>query len=324
MFDDASFDYPSSNCTGKINKYFKLRCDHKLDMISWCLLGVLAVAILVGNSFTCVVFLSTERLRRSIVNKFLLSLAVCDILMALLVTPGYAAFCNTGCEYTLAKYCWFLQGGKDYAFLTSVFNLLAITYDRHVAVFQPLTYAVIMTPKKFLQILCLVWISPLTLALMKHTWHHNQNFTEDEKLKWDYSYNYVLLLTFVIIPITTVCIFNIRIVRAIRKQRRLKAPARIHSETSIKETQERNHRAEIILTNKGTLSCIIVTVIFVICWIPRGCYFCCYLFRRPDLVTPLLAKITVFFLFFQSSVNPIVYSFYRSEFREAAKKLLGL
>ena len=46
------------------------------------------------------------------------------------------------------------------------------------------------------------------------------------------------------------------------------------------------------------------------------------MFRGLDLVSPMLIKLSLFFLFLQSSLNPFIYSFYRAEFRQAALRLL--
>ena len=138
-------------------------CSRELDFLFWIINGVIGVFILCGNTVTCAAFLRFQNLRRSYMNLLLLSLAICDVLMAVTVTPGYAAFC-TGCRYGFSKLCWVFEGGKDICFLSSTFNLLAISYDRQLAIFQPLKYQTKMSRKKIRYILSAVWIGPICLT----------------------------------------------------------------------------------------------------------------------------------------------------------------
>ena len=63
-------------------------CSRELDFLFWFINGAIGTIIVIGNSLTCAAFLRFEYLRRSYMNLFLLSLAICDALMAVLVTPG--------------------------------------------------------------------------------------------------------------------------------------------------------------------------------------------------------------------------------------------
>lgn len=283
-------------------------CSKQLDFLFWIINGAIGVAVLLGNSLTCAAFLRFENLRRSYMNMFLLSLAVCDVLMAILVTPGYAAFC-TGCTYSLSELCWVFEGGKDICFLNSTFNLLAISYDRHLAIFQPLYYQTRMSRKKFRLILSAVWVTPVCLASVRNIWSHSK--PNDVVEEWNRIYSYSLLSVFVVIPIVVVSVINIAIVTAIRRQRQ-----------KITSNDSRRNAREGQQARKGTFSCVLVVVTFVVCWLPRAVYNLFYLFNRPELVTPLLLKMSVTFLLFQSSTNPLIYSFYRREFRRAIKILI--
>ena len=295
------------------------KCDETLELVSWIINGFLGILIFLGNSFVFLVFLHSKRLCRVYMNMFLLSLALCDLSMAVFVVPGYAAFC-TGCSYPLTDLCWLFEGGKDVCFLASVFSLLAITYDRYLAVFRPLNYQVKMTQAKVYGIVLTSWLLPVVLASVRNAWQHNGRTSEIEI--WNVTYSNILLFVFIFCPIITVTFVNIKIIFAIRNQRRLYICRAEPSELASANTVI-NSLKEAVRSRKGTMSCALVVVVFIVCWIPRACYFIFHLSHRTDLITPLLSKLSVSFLFFQSSINPLIYSFYRAEFRIAAKKLIA-
>lgn len=297
------------------------QCDNSLEQIFLVINAFLGVCILAGNSFTIAVFVFGGQLYRSQMNAFLLSLAVSDILLALVVIPSYAAYC-TGCSVFLSKLCWFFEGGKDYTFLASVFNLLAISYDRHLAVFRPLLYNLQMTEKRMIFILILTWFLPGILAGIRNVWQHADSAVESERKNTIYTH--ILFFTFVLMPIITVCIINIRIIHAIKVQlQKIQGtelnpnPNELSGTLRVKHVQE----ADILRRRRGTISCVLVVALFVICWLPRGMYIFLRLVNKAELGGLLLVKLSVTFLLFQSSLNPIVYSFFRSEFRLTAKRL---
>lgn len=312
-------------------------CDHRMDVVFWVVNGIIGVVILLGNSFTCAVFLSSSYLRGNYMNIYLISLGVADISMAVLVVPGFAAFCS-GCTYKWSEFCWFFGGARDIAFPATVLNLLAITYDRYMAVLRPLHYAATMTNRKVFSILLAVWLTPLVASSLRNIWHHS--WSENAVKNAETVYNAILASMFALSPLPVLLIVNLKIMRAIKNHGR-----RIHADmvermsftnhtdrglstraideefVSNANINEQNRR-NISRRRKGTMSCVFVVLIFIISWLPRAFLNLCNLFGRRDLTTPLLVKFSLFFLFFQSSVNPFIYSFFRNDFRQAARRLL--
>ncbi|XP_020620420.1 5-hydroxytryptamine receptor 2A-like [Orbicella faveolata] len=317
-------------------------CDQRLDEAFWVVNGIIGVVILLGNSFTCTVFLSSSYLRRNYMNIYLLSLGVADISMAVLVVPGFAAFCS-GCTYKWSEYCWFFGGARDISFPATVLNVLAITYDRYTAVIRPLHYASTMTNRKVFTILVAVWVTPLVVWSLRNIWFHS--WSEEAVKKADTVYNAVLITIFVFLPLPVLFIVNLQIMRAIKSH-----GSRIHADmvermhlsfqsstiVTVTEPSTREfgnelvsnadlnvqNRRNISRRRKGTLSCVLVVFIFIISWLPRAFLNFCYLFGRRDLTSPMLIKLSLFLLFFQSSVNPAIYCFLRNDFRQAAKRLI--
>lgn len=294
-----------------------LPCDQQIDLIFWVLDGVTGFVVLAGNFVICIVIISSPFLRHSVMNVFLLSLAVADFLTGLILVPGYASFCE-GCEYVLSKYCHVFRSVKDFPLAAGIFNLLAISYDRYMAVFKPLHYFSHMNSKRVGIILGLAWGIPLIMVIIRslllHFWNTSQN-NDITKI-----YNTFLVFAFIFLPIIVLLVVNTMLTRAVRRQR-----GRVHAVRSeiLSDNASSVIREKEIMANnnnrrKGTVSCIIVVLIFIICWFPRSFYSIWTMVDKDKEMNPVFRKLTIFFLIVQSSVNPFIYTMYRREFRRAA------
>lgn len=294
-------------------------CKETLEVVFWILYGIAGVVILAGNLLTFLVFVTTKRLRQSYMNIFLVNLAAADIMMAVLVAPGYAAFCNSRhCSYPMSKYCWLMAGLKDVAFAGTVLNLAAISFDRFLAVLRPLRYQIYMTKRSVCCILVGVWGLSSIIALIRNAWLHTKS--EEEAQKIDKIYNSTLIFTFALLPILIIFGVNVRIIQAIRRQDRRVGQER----NSVRGTTngEREARLEITKAKRGTISCVLVVFVFLFSWLPLAFVNFSFVFGRADLVGDVLVKIAWLCLFVQSSANPFIYSFYRSDFRQAGIALI--
>ncbi|EDO48709.1 predicted protein [Nematostella vectensis] len=294
-------------------------CSRDLDLAFWILDGIIAIVILVGNSLTCAVFLLNTNLRQNFMNVFLLSLACSDLLMSVLVVPWFAAFCETKCVYPLVKWCWLFGLLRDIPFEGVILNLVAITYDRYLAVFQPLYYGAKMTKSRVVIILVLVWFLPVLTGLVRLSWLFTE-MPDNRRKEIDRNLNIFLIFAFVLIPAIGIFVVNLMIMITIKSHKSRINPA----VPSNGETSDSERQRERIKKRKGTMSCVLVVLVFITCWLPRIFYNFFYLAKRPDLASPIFIKVSMFFVIFQSTVNPFIYSFYRQEFRQYLLHLLHL
>lgn len=282
-------------------------CNVSTETLFFILYGVIGVIIFTGNLFACVVFLTIEKLRQSKMNVLLVSLAAWDILMSVLVVPFYAVYCGRGCEYSLRDYCWLMRGAKDCVKIGTTLNLYAITYDRYIAVLKPLQYGSKITSKRVTAMLAVVWCLPMILAGIRNFWQHS---AADPRFA-NKLYDSIIVLGFVVLLIVLMLKTNAKIMRAIRKQAE-REKRDLQNNVTVMSSQRR----------KGTIACVTVVLVFVICWLPRAVYNFSFIVDPPGLASPLFFRICFLFLFVQSAVNPLIYWFYRSEFRRAAFRLL--
>ena len=288
-------------------------CHKTTELIFWILFSFIGITIFIGNSFTCIVFITSKRLRRNFMNVFLVSLACLDVFMSIFVVPFYPVYCSRGCKYSLIKYCWLFIKTKDWVLIATTFNICAITYDRYLAVILPLHYGAKMTKRRVMAILAGVWTLPALVAGIRSALHHTKN--GDELRYANKLYDTVLVVVFVIFSILVLSVVNLKIMMAIKKhnEREITEQSRRQAwKATVEETKQR----------KGTRACIFVVFVFMACWLPRIVYNFSYIIKPPGLASPLFLRLAFLSLFLQSAANPFIYSFYRSEFRTAALRLI--
>ncbi|KAK4467743.1 hypothetical protein MN116_008674 [Schistosoma mekongi] len=137
-----------------------------LERRYWCLcLMIFSIATLFGNSLV-VLSVIRERSLRNATNWFIVSLAIADISLAILVMPlatwlevvnGYWVFGTMICNVFIMF---------DVLFCTaSIFNLVAICLDRYLAVTKPIVYAKHNNMRRVQMSIALVWIVSFLIAV---------------------------------------------------------------------------------------------------------------------------------------------------------------
>lgn len=294
-------------------------CDQALETTFLVLNTSFGAVTLLGNLSVFLSIATRPRLRRQPMNLFIASLAITDIIMATVVVPSYSLFCIGCLEYSVSKYCWFMEGSKDIALASSIHNLLAISYDRALAVFKPLQYPVLMNRRKATFILFIVWSLTLAIALIRNFWNHT--LTGEELSAINNKYNAILLIIVLLIPSITISVVNIKIIRTIQKQAR--QVFALGNLQDADKTVSAESQSEMARKWKGTTACAVVVFVFVASWIPRISFNIRSVITTDLSSDTLLQKLSIFFFIVQSSVNPFVYSFYRADIRRATLKLLS-
>lgn len=309
---NSSSTEPTAQCNKTQEVFF---------LVAYAVVGALMFA---GNAFVCLVFIASKKLRRNYMNIFLLSLSVSDMLMAVLVIPFYTVHCFQDCLHSLTHYCWLLSKARDFAFGATTLNICAITYDRYLAILRPLQYSTKMTRLRVAVVLSAVWLLPLVVATTRNVWYHTTE--EQNRHLTGKLYDIAIIIVPVILSQTVMVLVNINIICKIQKH---KKPARRFQALSAANQlnllqAECKSTKEVSRLRKGTTSCVVVVLTFVACWLPKTVHNFSYVADTPDTVlsSPLFFRICFLFLFIQSSFNPFIYSFYRAQFRKAARTII--
>ncbi|KAM9327485.1 dopamine receptor D4 related sequence [Pholidichthys leucotaenia] len=124
----------------------------------------LILVIILGNVLVCLSVL-TERSLKTATNYFIISLAVADLLLAMLVLPLYVYSEFLGGIWTLSTYICDALMTMDVMLCTaSILNLCAISVDRYIAVVVPLKYNRNQFSIRQLALIAATWVLSLGVA----------------------------------------------------------------------------------------------------------------------------------------------------------------
>jgi len=140
--------------------------------------GIVAVGTVVGNILVCTAVAIVRRLRTPS-NLLIVSLAVSDLLVAVMVMP-FATMYEVLGRWTLGKAVCDMWTSLDVLLCTaSILNLCAISVDRYFVITRPFQYAMKRTPVRMAAMIVAVWvlsalisIPPLFISKSEHRAGH--------------------------------------------------------------------------------------------------------------------------------------------------------
>ncbi|NXJ75265.1 DRD1C protein, partial [Trogon melanurus] len=307
-------------------------------------LFLLILSTLLGNTLVCVAVVKFRHLRSKVTNFFVISLAVSDLFVAVLVMPWKAATEVAG-FWPFGAFCDVWVAFDIMCSTASILNLCIISVDRYWAISSPFRYERRMTQPVAFIMIGVAWLLSLLISFVpvQLKWHKDHELLNerepsfnDTKENCDSSLNrtYAISSSLVsfYIPVAIMIVTYTRIFRIARRQIR-----RISSlERAVEHTPDCPTRHEASLNNSfkketkvlKTLS--IIMGVFVFCWLPFFVLNCLVPFCNLDLrepgelpcVSETVFNIFVWFGWANSSLNPIIYAF-NADFRRAFATILA-
>ena len=128
--------------------------------------AIIAAVILIANLYVCFIYF-TSRMLRTFTNKFVISVAICDIMVGTIYIPFWIIYkegLNKDEAILLAGYF------NCFAAFGVLLNLMALTYERYVAIFKGLYYFSILTEQKVNVIIASVWLITLIATFIPLAW----------------------------------------------------------------------------------------------------------------------------------------------------------
>ncbi|XP_054238358.1 D(1)-like dopamine receptor [Indicator indicator] len=317
-----------------------------LRAVTGCLLGALVLGTLVGNALVCLAVLRFRHLRAKVTNWFVLSLAVSDLCVALLVMPWKAVTEVAGGSWLFgSRFCDTWVAFDIMCSTASILHLCIISLDRYWAIASPFRYERRMTQRLACAMIATAWALSILISFVPVQLHWHKAKDRRDPGSWmpgtphcDVSLNRTYAVTSSLIsfyiPVAIMIITYTRIYRIAQAQiRRISTLERAGGQWPAPGKEPTpSLRNSLRKETKVLQTLSIIMGVFVCCWLPFFLLNCLLPFCQPELKTdhegqsPCIGQTTfnifVWFGWANSSVNPVIYAF-NADFRRAFSNLLG-
>ena len=258
------------------------------------------------------IYLVTSRKRlHKTVNWFLLSLAVADLCVGLVLFPAMACISASLCSKCITT-------AVRWLFLNlSMTNLCALTVDRYIAIVTPLKYAVFKTKRRHLFLISAAWILPFLVHFAPFTWMYCAGMKNAVR-----NFLTVLLFVFKLPPFLLLFAACSRSLYIAQKQKK---------RTSVQLSQlsfngfSRQDLATIrSQTQASTFAKAlgIVVAIFLICYAIDIARLVCFTFHCISYIPWLVVHLQDLLFICNSASNPLVYSFLKQDIWRELKRFV--
>ena len=268
---------------------------------------LLSVVTTAGNGFVVILVAKHRRLHSS-ANWFVLSLAVADFSVGIAVFPsGY--FCNNlmtcNSRVYMALFWFFLH--------SSVTNLCLLTWDRYIAIVNPLRYNTSMPERRPGMAIIITWLIPFMISLSLFVGMYATN---------SYTALKVLRLTgvsaFDIISCALLFYAVVRILVVARAQSHQEAAMELQVQANFSSTEAAPSCRR---KKRNTAPFIVaIVVLFLGCYVVVNYLVLCITFACQ--VSDKAGQILILLLVLNSAVNPLVYAFLKRDIKMEIKKLI--
>ena len=291
------------------------------------LLFLFPCVTMMGNIMVIVAVLTHKRLQ-TVTNAFVVSLAVADIMVAILVMPFgiYQQFNNK--DWQLGREWCLITTSFDVMFTTtSIFNLSCLAVDRYLAICRPFIHERLTRPK-VIAMLSFSWIVPIFISFVPilNKWntlgieeYMNCAFPPDDSTSCAFVVNKVFAtvcssIAFYI-PTIFIVICNVHIYSAARKQ--------AHQIRSLELSAHKHHRkGKLKHETKAAKTVGIIMGCFFVCWLP---------FFVLNIIDPFIGyrvpytvwTTAIWLGYINSMLNPFLYYNFNRHYKIAFQRLLS-
>lgn len=278
-----------------------------------CLI-VLAIFIIAINVLVPALFIRNRGLRTK-TNILLVSLAIADLIMGLIGIPMYIS-CNALAWYPeYIGMC--ITAAVVYRFIavSTIFHIFAITLERYISVRYPFSYVTLVKMSRLSVVIASIWIGSLLMALVQLSWQdvtrgYVQQSLDSMAYKAGLVYNIVGVFFCFLIPFAIMIFIYWRMFMIIRTQiKRIKEQNVTGFEENCKPLASERKAITIFALMLG---------VFMVCWLTWYMSLVSNYVEIFHVAVPEVVHNLFDFLRFSTSlINPLLYTFLKSDFRKA-------
>ncbi|XP_041857564.1 trace amine-associated receptor 13c-like [Melanotaenia boesemani] len=276
---------------------------------------------LITTALNLLVIISVSHFRQlhTPTNILLLSLAVSDFLVGLLLMPAQI-FRKSSCWFLGDLLCFLYNCFSFIITSASIGDMVLISVDRYVAICDPLHYPTRITVRRVKLSVCLCWFFSLlySCVILKDDLKQPRqyDFCYGKCVPFmDYSSKVVDLVITFIAPVTVIVVLYMNVfVVAVSHARAMRSQVTIIShQASVTATRRKSE-----LKAARTLG--VLVVVFLICFCP----FYCVSLLGDYLMNVSSESYVVNMFFLNSCINPVIYSMFYPWFRKAIRLIITL
>ncbi|XP_005937085.1 D(1)-like dopamine receptor [Haplochromis burtoni] len=143
-----------------------------LRVLVACVLFLLIVSTLLGNTLVCAAVIKFRHLRSKVTNFFVISLAVSDLFVAVLVMP-WEAITEVTNTWLFGRFCDVWIAFDIMCSTASILNLCIISVDRYWAISSPFKYERKMTHRVAFVMIGVAWTLSILISFIpvQLNWH---------------------------------------------------------------------------------------------------------------------------------------------------------
>lgn len=272
-------------------------------------LALQGVLIICANSLVFQLFATTRYLRTK-TNYCLVSLAVSDFMSGCVSLP-LVLVCSTTISYYV---CISMDLFHRFQSISTILHLLVATCERYFKIKRPFKYNILVTKQRVVILLAGVWIFSLSASLIQLTWII-QNLEKEMVDRLDVGYAAFGLVVLAFVPFFVIACIDGHIFYFIHKEKKMRQAL---TQGTVLKKQERLKRKQ--NDSKALIIYAVMTVTFVLGWFP---YFIMSLLQDLDYFVHSTVQIILLFLKLSTAlINPLLYTFFKTDFRKALQAML--
>ncbi|KAJ7390743.1 hypothetical protein OS493_022826 [Desmophyllum pertusum] len=269
------------------------------NIVAAFFVAVLMLLALVGNIMVCACFYCYRDLR-TICNYFIISLSAADILVALLAMPFWLVLQLTDMDnkskQVFSQELYIFWSSIDILVgSASIMNLVAVSFDRHLAITDPFSYSESLTSFRAIVMIAALWVFSILLCGLRVAF---------VKMGQVFAYQMFVVVVSFIVPLLLMFVMYMKIYFVARNQ-----ALRIAGRDYAKDI-------------KATKTIAIVIGAFVVCWMPFFVIVTLFAIEPNYKMKTEAFKAIKWLEYLNSFLNPIIYTCLNRTYRRAFKKLL--
>nr|XP_046155127.1 trace amine-associated receptor 1-like [Oncorhynchus gorbuscha] len=290
-----------------------------IRVLLYLLLGSMSVLTVCGNLLVIIPIIHFKQLHTS-TNYLILSLAVSDLLLGVLVMPPRMVYSVESCWYFGDLFCKIQTSTDVMLSNTSILNLCFISIDRYYAVCRPLLYRTKITVHVVLIMMLVTWTGSAIVVfgivfLGISTWGMEDFYYKNVACEGGcilfqnkVSSTASSVLSFFIPGVGLLSIYLKIFLIAQRQARSIQGTT---NQNSVGKSQR-----------KATKTLAIIMGVFLSFWTPFFVVNCIDPFISYS-TPPVLLETLIWIAYFNSAINPMVYAFFYSWFRKAFRIIIS-